>query len=71
VLAADAPAAGGPAPAGVGAVARMIVARPTFVLLVAQVRETPSLGQKLDQLQTFIAVFPPECMGQIASSGPT
>jgi hypothetical protein len=29
------------------------------------------LAQKLDQLQPFIAVFPQECMGQLASFGPT
>ena len=28
------------------------------------------LAQKLGQLQPFIAVFPPECAGQLASSGP-
>jgi hypothetical protein len=29
------------------------------------------LGQKLDLLLPFRAVFPPECMGQLASFGPT
>jgi hypothetical protein len=29
------------------------------------------LAQKLGQLQPFIAVFPHECMGQLASFGPT
>jgi hypothetical protein len=29
------------------------------------------LAQKLGQLQLFIAVSPQECMGQLASSGPT
>jgi hypothetical protein len=29
------------------------------------------LAQKLGQLQPFIAVSPQECMGQLASSGPT
>ena len=29
------------------------------------------LAQKLGQLQPFTAVFPRECMGQPASSGPT
>ena len=29
------------------------------------------LAQKLGQLQPFIAVFPQECMGQLASFGPT
>jgi hypothetical protein len=29
------------------------------------------LAQKLGQLQPFIAVFPPECMGQLAYFGPT
>ena len=29
------------------------------------------LAQKLGQLQPFTAVFPQECMGQLASSGPT
>jgi hypothetical protein len=29
------------------------------------------LAHKLGQLQPFTAVFPHECMGQLASSGPT
>ena len=29
------------------------------------------LAQKLGQLRPFIAVFPQECMGQLASFGPT
>jgi hypothetical protein len=29
------------------------------------------LAQKSGQLQPFITVFPPECMGQLASFGPT
>jgi hypothetical protein len=29
------------------------------------------LAQKLGQLQPFIAVFPQECVGQLASFGPT
>jgi arylsulfatase I/J len=29
------------------------------------------LAQKLDQLQPFLDVFPQECMGQLASFGPT
>jgi hypothetical protein len=29
------------------------------------------LAQNLGQLQPFLAVFSPECMGQLASSGPT
>ena len=29
------------------------------------------LAQKLDQLQSFIVVFPQECMGQLAYFGPT
>ena len=29
------------------------------------------LAQKLGQLQPFIVVFPQECMGQLASFGPT
>ena len=28
-------------------------------------------GQMLGQLQPFVAAFPPECMGRLASSGPT
>jgi hypothetical protein len=36
-----------------------------------QVRTTPVSAQKLGQLQPFIAVFPQECMGQLASFGPT
>jgi hypothetical protein len=31
----------------------------------------PKLAQKLGQLQPFMAVFLLECMGQLASSGPT
>ena len=30
-----------------------------------------TLAQKLGQLQPFIDVFPQECMGQLASVGPT
>jgi hypothetical protein len=46
--------------------------RPEWMALdiVAQVRKTPKLAQKLGQLQPFTAVFPPECMSQRASSGP-
>jgi hypothetical protein len=29
------------------------------------------LAQKLGQLQPFLAVFPRECVGQLASFGPT
>jgi hypothetical protein len=29
------------------------------------------LAQKLGQLQPFIAVFPPKCMGQLVYFGPT
>jgi hypothetical protein len=38
-----------------------------------QVRETPYRPrlQKLDQLQPFVAVFPQEGMGQLATFGPT
>jgi hypothetical protein len=36
---------------------------------ITQVRKT--LAQKLGQLQPFLAVFPLECMGQLASFGPT
>ena len=36
-----------------------------------KVRKTPKLAQKLGQLQPFSAVFPQECMGQLASFGPT
>ena len=31
----------------------------------------PKLAQKLGQLQPFLAVIPQECMGQLASFGPT
>ena len=31
-----------------------------------QVRKTPKLAQRLGQLQPFTAVFPQECMGQLA-----
>ena len=33
--------------------------------------KTTKVAQKLGQLQLFIAVSPQECMGQLASSGPT
>ena len=33
--------------------------------------EDAELAQKLGQLQPFIAAFPQECMGQLASFGPT
>jgi hypothetical protein len=36
-----------------------------------QVRKTPSWPRSCCQLQPFIAVFPPECVGRRASSGPT
>ena len=38
-------------------------------LMARKVRKTPSLPRC--QLQPFIAVFPQECMGQLASFGPT
>jgi hypothetical protein len=31
----------------------------------------PKLARKLGQLQPFVAVFPQECVGQLASFGPT
>ena len=34
-------------------------------------KEDAELARKLGQLQPFLAVLPPECMGQRASSGPT
>jgi hypothetical protein len=37
----------------------------------AQVRKMPSLPRSWAKLQPLIAVFPQECMGQLASSGPT
>jgi hypothetical protein len=36
-----------------------------------QVRIDAKSAQKLDQLQPFVAVFPQECAGQLASFGPT
>ena len=39
--------------------------------LRAQVREEAVSAQKLGQLQPFIAGFPQEHMGQLASFGPT
>jgi hypothetical protein len=33
--------------------------------------EDSELAQKLGQFQPFLAAFPPECVGQLASSGPT
>jgi hypothetical protein len=36
-----------------------------------QVSQDAKLAQKLGQLQPFIAVFPQECMGKLASFGPT
>jgi hypothetical protein len=36
-----------------------------------KVRNTPKLAQTLGQPQPFIAVFPQDCMGQLASFGPT
>ena len=38
---------------------------------VEQSEKDAKLAQKLGQLQPFVAVFPPECMGQLASFGPT
>ena len=40
---------------------------------VTEVRKTPicKLAKKLGQLQPFIAMFPQECVGQLASFGPT
>ena len=35
-----------------------------------QVRKTPELAQKLGQLQSFVTVLPPECMGQLTYFGP-
>jgi hypothetical protein len=37
----------------------------------AQVRKTLSWPRSWGQLQPFIAVFPQECVGQLASVGPT
>ena len=34
-------------------------------------KKDAKFAQKLGQLQLFIAVFPQECMGQLASFGPT
>jgi hypothetical protein len=38
--------------------------------MVAMSEKDAMLAQKLGQLQPFIAVFPQECMGQLASFGP-
>jgi hypothetical protein len=43
---------------------------PVFEKLFESEKET-KLAQKLGQRQPFIAVFPPECMGELASFGPT
>ena len=37
----------------------------------AQVRKKFVSAQKLGRLQPFIAAFPQECLGQLASFGPT
>ena len=39
--------------------------------ITLQVRLDAKLAQKLGQLQPYIAVFPHECMGQLAVFGPT
>ena len=39
--------------------------------ITLQVRLDAKLAQKLGQLQPYIAVFPHECMGQLAAFGPT
>ena len=38
---------------------------------LTQVRKTSILAQKLGQLQPFPTVFPRDCVGQLASFGPT
>ena len=40
-------------------------------LLGDQSEKDAELAQKLGQLQPFMAAFPQECMGQLASFGPT
>jgi hypothetical protein len=45
---------------------------PTMISCSERMSEKDTkLTQKLGQLQPFMAVFPPECVGQLASSGPT
>jgi hypothetical protein len=39
--------------------------------LISKVSKTPKLAQKLGQLQPFLAVFPQECVGKLASFGRT
>jgi hypothetical protein len=41
------------------------------LLACAGARQTREKVRKLGQLQPFLAVFPQECMGQLASSEPT
>jgi hypothetical protein len=49
-----------------------VVVAPDLVAAAGRLSEKDAkLAQKLDQLQPFIAVFPQECMGQLASFGPT
>jgi hypothetical protein len=62
-LAADAPDAAGARRAHAGSRARAHAQR--------QGEKDATLARKLAQFQPFIAVFPPECMGQLASFGPT
>jgi hypothetical protein len=45
-------------------------AKPFVISAKNQSEKDAKLAQKLGQLQPFTALFPPECMGQVASSGP-
>ena len=55
-----------------GQVAGTVVCEAVYSLKDNQVRKAPwKLAKKLGQLQPFTAVFPQECMGQLASVGLT
>jgi hypothetical protein len=49
----------------------MIVDAPWQLVMRPSSEKDAKLAQKLGQLQPFIAVFPQECMGQLAYFGPT
>jgi hypothetical protein len=51
-----------------------LVGRPVVLMLqdcLLSEKDANKLAQKLAQLQPFIAVFPQECMDQLAFFGPT
>ena len=47
-----------------------LVAMPVTIISNTSEKDA-ELAQKLGQLQPFLAVFPRECVGQLASFGPT